>query len=81
MSEITTTVRLYSGVPFDSEHEHIVLWTSGYTERDSYLENYLVKTITMPYFCVGDEFDLDIEYANVGISPNYLSYTSHICFN
>lgn len=78
MSEITTTVRLYSGVPFDSEHEHIVLWSSGYTQRDSYFENYLVKTITMPYFCVGDEFDLDIEYANVGMAPNYLSYTSHI---
>ena len=78
MSEITTTVRLYSGVPFDSEHEHIVLWTSGYTNRDSYFENYLVKTITMPYFCVGDEFDIDIEYANIGVAPNYLSYTSHI---
>lgn len=78
MSEITTTVRLYSGVPFDSEHEHIAMWTSGYTQRDSYFENYLVKTITMPYFCVGDEFDIDIEYANIGVAPNYLSYTSHI---
>lgn len=78
MSEITTTVRLYSGVPFDSEHEHIVLWTSGNTQRNSYLEKYLVNTITMPYFCAGDEFDIDIDYANIRIAPNYLSYTSHI---
>lgn len=78
MSEITTTVRLYSGVPFDSEYEHIVLWNNSYTQRDAYFENYLVKAITMPYFCVGDEFDIDIEYANIGVAPNYLSYTSHI---